>query len=375
MQFSTSRTLAVLTVWLLIVAGLVAPSGAEAQVGHRCFSETGFCIEGRFREYWERHGGLPVFGFPIGPERRELNAETGQTYRTQWFERNRFELHVENKAPYDVLLGRLGNDSLARQERDWLAFPKANPSQPHFFPETGHAIAQEFWSFWSNHGLEFDGRRGVSTVEAIALFGMPISPPQDERNVADGRIYKVQWFERARFEWHPENPEPGRVLLGLLGGELHGREALYEDFEDGSRLVWWSPDPASFILRPSEQFASSGRSSLEVGYKKATSYQFFAAELPPGWRDLRSFHTVQLMVRGSATLLLKLEDEQGRQQDIATATPVGSSDWSLLRFDLSTADGAVNLAEIKNLFFFPAPGDAAAAGTLYVDDLTFVLTP
>jgi len=29
----------------------------------------------------------------------------------------------------------------------------------------------------------------------------------------------VQWFERARFELHPD----GKVLLGLLGNELLGR--------------------------------------------------------------------------------------------------------------------------------------------------------
>jgi hypothetical protein len=32
----------------------------------------------------------------------------------------------------------------------------------------------------------------------------------------------VQWFERARFELHPENPRPYDVLLGLLGNELRG---------------------------------------------------------------------------------------------------------------------------------------------------------
>jgi hypothetical protein len=30
----------------------------------------------------------------------------------------------------------------------------------------------------------------------------------------------VQWFERARFELHPENQPPYNVLLGLLGNEV-----------------------------------------------------------------------------------------------------------------------------------------------------------
>ena len=35
----------------------------------------------------------------------------------------------------------------------------------------------------------------------------------------NGNPYQVQVFERARFEYHPENPAPYRVLLGLLGRE------------------------------------------------------------------------------------------------------------------------------------------------------------
>ena len=40
-----------------------------------------------------------------------------------------------------------------------------------------------------------------------------------EKNQA-GHTVLTQWFERARFEWHPNNPEPFKVLLGLLGNEI-----------------------------------------------------------------------------------------------------------------------------------------------------------
>jgi hypothetical protein len=34
----------------------------------------------------------------------------------------------------------------------------------------------------------------------------------------DGRVHAVQYFERARFEWHPENADPRfQVLLGQFG--------------------------------------------------------------------------------------------------------------------------------------------------------------
>jgi hypothetical protein len=43
---------------------------AHAQSDQRCFPETGQCISGRIREYWEQNGGLPVFGFPSALSKR-----------------------------------------------------------------------------------------------------------------------------------------------------------------------------------------------------------------------------------------------------------------------------------------------------------------
>src|SRR5258706_15720899 len=91
---------------LALLLALCAPGAAQAQTRARCFPETGYCIAGRIREYWERNGGLSVFGFPLTPLQRE--RVEGRSVQLQWFERNRLELHPENAPPYDVLLGRLG---------------------------------------------------------------------------------------------------------------------------------------------------------------------------------------------------------------------------------------------------------------------------
>jgi hypothetical protein len=169
--------------------------------------------------FWERNGGLPVFGFPTTDQHEELVE--GKPFQVQWFERNRLELHPENPPPYDVLLGRLGVDRLQQQARDWFTFPKADPSAPHYFAQTGHAIAPQFWGYWSSHGLEFDRHRGTSFAESQALFGMPLSEPAMETN-SSGATVLTQWFERTRFELHPENAPPYDVLLGLLGNEVAG---------------------------------------------------------------------------------------------------------------------------------------------------------
>ncbi|HEU5423725.1 MAG TPA: peptidoglycan hydrolase, partial [Nitrolancea sp.] len=82
------------------------------------------------------------------------------------------------------------------------------------FPETGHSLCGLFRDYWHGHGLEF-GDSGVSYRESLALFGYPISQPFTDP--ASGLT--VQYFERARFEYHPENAAPYDVLLGLLGND------------------------------------------------------------------------------------------------------------------------------------------------------------
>ena len=94
------------------------------------------------------------------------------------------------------------------------------PAGCRYFAETKHSLCGAFAAYWQSHGLEFDGRRGSSFAESLALFGMPISEPQQE--TIEGQTVLVQWFERARFEYHPENQAPYDVLLGRLGSALEG---------------------------------------------------------------------------------------------------------------------------------------------------------
>lgn len=57
----------------------------------------------------------------------------------------------------------------------------------------------------------------------MAQQGYPISDIISEQNqpppAGDGQVHQVQYFERARFEAHPENSSPYGVLLGPLGRE------------------------------------------------------------------------------------------------------------------------------------------------------------
>ena len=59
-------------------------------------------------------------------------------------------------------------------------------------------------------------RRFFEERGALPLFGYPRTEEMEE----DGRA--VQYFQRARFEYHPENQAPYDVLLGRLGSDLAG---------------------------------------------------------------------------------------------------------------------------------------------------------
>src|SRR5215213_2876530 len=206
---------------LLSIAGV---NSAQAQQDERCFTETGFCISGRIREFWEQNGGLTVFGLPLAPQQQ--TTLEGQTFQVQLFERARLELHPENTKPYDVLLGRLGVDRLTQQGRDWFTFPKTEAQTDcRFFAETGHNVCGAILAAWRASGLEFDGKQGKSEAESLALFGLPVSDAQTE--TIEGKEYQVQWFERARFELHPENQLPYNVLLGRLGAEVNSGSMRY----------------------------------------------------------------------------------------------------------------------------------------------------
>lgn len=72
-----------------------------------------------------------------------------------------------------------------------------------YFNETGHSLMNGFKAFWETNG-------------GLLQFGFPLTDEFTERNPADDRMYTVQYFERARLEWHPDT---ATVVLGRIGAE------------------------------------------------------------------------------------------------------------------------------------------------------------
>ncbi len=82
--------------------------------------------------------------------------------------------------------------------------PDAGVVEAYYFEETGHSIQGDFLRFFDIYG-------GVESL------GYPLS----EEIVVDG--WRVQYFDKGRLEYHPENEPAYRITIGWLGDLLHRR--------------------------------------------------------------------------------------------------------------------------------------------------------
>jgi uncharacterized protein YkwD len=144
-----------------------------------------------FQGFYAAAGGAALFGAPVSPP----FWQAGQL--VQYFERARLE-QPEGDQP--VQLGRLGAELTAGRDFAPVA-PFASTPDRWYIAETGHSLAAPFLPAWLDRG-------------GVAILGYPISEPLDE----GGRL--VQYFERARLEWHPAPAGgTGTIQLGALGRE------------------------------------------------------------------------------------------------------------------------------------------------------------
>ncbi len=185
------RILAILLSVAFLLPALATPAAAQDA---RTFAETGKTVQGAFLDFYDAKGGSQIFGAPITDEQ----VENGRT--VQYFAKARFELWPENPPGYQVQLGLLAVQ-LGKVQPPIQADTSGDPNR-RFFPETGHVLAFGFKTFWETHG-------------GLDIFGYPTT----EQLVENGLI--VQYTQRARFEWHPDDAA-NPVQLGDLGREYLG---------------------------------------------------------------------------------------------------------------------------------------------------------
>ncbi len=186
------------------------------------------------------------------------------------------------------------------------ATPLAGPSLPAsvatYFPETGHQIAYGFLAAWRRFG----GQRTV---------GLPLTEEFAQVNASDGRSYTVQYFERARFEYHPEIADPNyQVSLGLLGREEAARQSISIARSSGttSDSNWYFKETGHNLGGSFLQYwlAQGGLDRFgypisEEGQARGGSVQYFERARLENHPDLRvSNDTVQPSPLGYAALLV-----------------------------------------------------------------------
>ncbi|MGA7670771.1 MAG: peptidoglycan recognition family protein [Nitrolancea sp.] len=136
--------------------------------------------------------------------------------------------HMDVPDPYNpALLGGASHHHDPGPHYDFdrllaIASGSSAPVDPcRYFAQTGHRVCHGFRAFWESHG-----------DVALMTFGYPLS---EEFTNEAGIV--VQYFERARFEWHPGSGQnPWDVLLGRVGDEVaqRDRESHPEAFVPGT---------------------------------------------------------------------------------------------------------------------------------------------
>lgn len=174
----------------------------------RTFSQTGQTVQGAFLDFFEKKGGVAIFGYPISGE----FTEDGK--RVQYSQRARFEDH-DGK----VLLGLLGQEIYGPPDP-----PVRNITTPwnpnyRYFPETGHIVSFSFLRFFLEHG-------------GVAIFGYPLT----EATQQEGGI--VQWFQRAKMIY-----KNGRVSLANLGEQRFNPDAEGRFVPGGVFHFVWTNNP------------------------------------------------------------------------------------------------------------------------------------
>ncbi len=184
LKISIALALASLVILMPVSPGLTQGGGTT-----HYYPETGFAVDPKFVDFFDRYGGLELFGYPIS------RTFIDQGVLVQYFQHARFEYHPDNPEPYVVQLGLIGDELHYNQPA--VRKPQFPSRRRVYFPETGHTVAYAFLDYFKEHG-------------GIDVFGYPIT----EMYFEEGCI--VQYFQRMKMEWHPED-HTSPVHIGNLG--------------------------------------------------------------------------------------------------------------------------------------------------------------
>jgi lipoprotein-anchoring transpeptidase ErfK/SrfK len=236
-----------------------------------------------------------------------------------------------------LLLVPLGTSA----QSDWA------PPRTVLIPETGHTVDGVFLDVWREWG-------------GATAFGNPITPELTE----NGRT--VQYYEYARFEYVPDDPDGNVVHFGEIGRELKpvtvfrskpvlsGPPAADKDglARIAAELQAWSPLPESDARvpeSPTRRYVAETRHSVQNGFKDYWESTGEASYLgnPLTEEFLRDGVTYQVFERGK----LSWTQAAGVKME-----PVGSLLVKQYGLETEPLPGAADYPEYsEDLFIAPEP--------------------
>jgi hypothetical protein len=262
---------------ILILIGSTTWQSSLAQSGEEYFDETGHVVAGEFlTAYRSVPNPIQIYGYPI----TDAFQDTTRNLLVQYFQKTRFELDPAGRFGSRVKISPLG-------EYLYTPGPQAplvvNPGACRTFAPDGYRVCYSFLDFFDRNGGE-------------KQFGLPISNAE----IHNGRT--VQYFQNARFEWHPDLPLGQRVVLAHLGSQYFARQA-----EDPTLLL---PDQGGNIINSIRSLqvrayatkAVTGKTGLQTIYVMVQDQRLLPVE------------------NAQVTLILRMPGEQERRLSIPALT-------------------------------------------------------
>lgn len=219
----------------------------------RMFNETGYAVCGKFRKYWEQHGGLARFGYPIGNE--HITQIDGRWLWVQYFERRRMEYHPSLAGtPYEILLGLLGSAVYNAQSSCIQTLPAA--FQKAYQKLTWHTaigcptlmiatdVAASLQQFEHGEMLWFDDAPYLRWSIGPRIFAITRTPH---------RLFRV--FQD---NWSAEQTQPTFTPPPQRYAPWRGFGVVWQQHPTLATQFGWATDPVAIPLRINYQLFEGG---------------------------------------------------------------------------------------------------------------------
>jgi hypothetical protein len=252
----------------------------DPQAGCIYFGQTTHLVCGAFARAWQANGveldGLPgasfeeslaLFGLPLSAP-MGLMLSDGQAHTVQFFERARFELHLGNAPPFDVLFGLLDNEA---RGANGPRLPSPLLPAPLYFGEGSRIVRLERNGV--NQSEVLDAGAGQITAVSVAPNGQELAYVLKRQggyrlfsadiSGVDRRQLHASAQQIEQLIWSPDSAQlafyngtfDGRAAGGIFSVPPRGgpvRQLLADDTASAPAVSYlpsmWSPSGARLIV-------------------------------------------------------------------------------------------------------------------------------